>query len=297
MRNSPFWWILIGFMVLVDIYFFQALKTVFPAASGRTRTIIYISYWVISALAIITLILLPYLHFDKQNKYIKTIIFSVTAAIFFAKLIACFFFLVDDIRRGIQWLIAKFSSKTKEPELEEATTISRSAFLSWAGMIAGSGLFGTLIYGFGNKYRYQVRRVKLSYASLPAGFKGMKVVHISDIHSGSLSNRKAVMKGVEKILNEKPDLILFTGDLVNNIADEMDGFMDVFNKLRAPMGVYSVLGNHDYGDYVKWESDEEGKTNLEKLKQVHASLGWRLLINEHVALQRGADKIALIGIE
>ena len=130
MRNSPFWWILIGFMVLVDIYFFQALKTVSHAAAGRTRTILYISYWVISALAIITLILLPYLHFDKQNKYIKTIIFSVTAAIFFAKLLACFFFLIDDIRRGIQWLIGKFSSKTKDQELDEASTISRSAFLS-----------------------------------------------------------------------------------------------------------------------------------------------------------------------
>ncbi|NOT50176.1 MAG: metallophosphoesterase [Chitinophagaceae bacterium] len=298
MRNSPFWWILIGFMVLVDLYFFQALKTVTHASPGRTRMIIYISYWVLSALAIITLIMLPYLHFEKQNKFIKTIIFSVTAAIFFAKLLACFFFLIDDIRRGVQWLIRRFSSSKKiEQDFETAERISRSAFLSWTGMIAGTGLFGTLIYGFGNKYRYQVKRIKLSFSNLPAGFKGMKMVQISDIHSGSLTNKKAVMKGVQKIINEKPDLILFTGDLVNNESHEMNDYMDVFDKVKAPMGVYSTLGNHDYGDYVNWDSEEDKKANLEKLKQVHAGLGWRLLMNEHVIVERGNDKIALIGIE
>ncbi len=297
MRNSPFWWILISFMLLLDIYFFQALKTVSHSASGRTRTIIYAAYWTLSAAAIIVLLLLPYLHFENQAKFIRTTIFAIIAGLFFAKIIAAFFFLIDDIRRGIQWLIGKFSSPKKTgEELETAKRISRSAFLSWAGMIAGTGLFGTLIYGFGNKYRYQVKRIKLSYANLPAAFRGMKVVQLSDIHSGSFNNKKAVMKGVQKILNEKPDLILFTGDLVNNVSDEMDDYMDVFDKLKAPMGVYSVLGNHDYGDYVRWDSIEEKKANLERLKKVHADLGWRLLINENVALERGADKIALLGI-
>lgn len=298
MRNSPFWWIFIGFMLLLDLYFFQALKTVSHAASPRTKTIIYVSYWALSAAAIILLLLLPYLHFEKQAKFIRTSIFAIIAGLFFAKLIAAFFFLMDDLRRAIQWLINRFSSPKKTiDEMEAAKRISRSAFLSWAGMIAGSGLFGTLIYGFSNKYRYKIRRVKLSYANLPAAFRGMKVVQISDIHSGSFNNKKAVMKGVQKILNEKPDLILFTGDLVNNVADEMNDYMDVFDKLKAPMGVYSVLGNHDYGDYVHWDSIEEKKANLQRLKTVHADLGWRLLINEHVALEKGTDKIALLGVE
>ena len=298
MRNSPFWWILISFMVLLDIYFFQALKTVSHSASGRTRTIIYGSYWTLSVLAIVILLLLPYLHFDKQMKFIRTTLFALIAGLFFAKLIAALFFLIDDIRRGIQWVAGKlFFAKTEGEDMQSGEGISRSVFLSWAGMIAGSGLFGSLIYGFGNKYRYQVKRVKLSYNNLPAAFKGLKVVQISDIHSGSFTNKKAVMKGVQKILNEKPDLILFTGDLVNNVAEEMNDYMDVFDKLKAPLGVYSTLGNHDYGDYVHWDSVEEKKANLEKLKQVHAKLGWRLLMNEHVALEKGAEKIALIGIE
>jgi uncharacterized protein len=298
MRNSPFWWILIGFMVLLDIYFFQGIKTVSHSATARTKTIIYTGYWILSVSAIAMLLLLPYLRVEKQMKFIKTIIFSIIAGLFFAKLIAAVFFLVDDIRRGIQWVAGKlFFSKTEGEDIVSGDGISRSAFLSWAGMIAGGGLFGTLIYGFGNKYRYQVRRVGLAYDNLPAAFKGMKVVQISDIHSGSFTNKKAVMKGVEKILKEQPDLILFTGDLVNNIATEMDDYMDVFSKLYAPLGIYSTLGNHDYGDYVHWESPEHKKANLERLKQIHAALGWKLLMNEHVILERANDKITLIGIE
>ena len=98
-------------------------------------------------------------------------------------------------------------------------------------------------------------------------------------------------------MEQKPDLILFTGDLVNNRADEMEGYVDIFNKLQAPYGVYSTLGNHDYGDYVRWDSEAEKSANLEKLKQVHADMGWRLLMNEHVVIEKGEEKIALLGIE
>ena len=298
MRSTSFWWILTGFMVLLDIYFFQALKVISHSAAPRTRMIIYISYWALSIAAIVILLILPYIHFEKQAKLARTTIFALIAGLFFAKLIASLFFLIDDVRRIVQWLAGKlFFSKTEGEDMQSGETISRSVFLSWAGMIAGGSLFGTLIYGFRNKYRYQVRRHKLNYANLPASFKGLKIVHISDIHSGSFTDKTAVIKGVQKIMNEKPDLILFTGDLVNNVTDEMGEYMDVFNKLHAPMGVYSTLGNHDYGDYVKWKSPEEKKANLEKLKQVHAALGWRLLMNEHVVLEKGVDKIALIGIE
>ena len=285
-------------MIIIDIYFFQALKIVSGAASGRTKTIIYTSYWALSIAAVVILIILPYIHFEKQSRFLRTTIFAMISGLFFAKLIASVFFLIDDIRRGVQWVAGKlFFSRTEGEDLQSGETISRSVFLSWAGMIMGGGLFGTLVYGFGNKYRYQVKRVKLSYSNLPAAFKGFKIVHISDIHSGSFTNKEAVMKGVNKIMREKPDVILFTGDLVNNTTDEMDDYADVFSQLKAPMGVYSTLGNHDYGDYQQWESPDHKKANLEKMKEVQAALGWRLLMNEHVSLQKGDDKVALIGIE
>jgi predicted MPP superfamily phosphohydrolase len=298
MRNSPFWWVLIAFMVLLDFYVFQAIKVVTTSSGSRTRTIIYYSYWIISGLAVVSLLILPYLHFQHQAKLTKSTIFAVIAGLFFAKVIAAVFFLVDDIRRGVQWVAGKvFFNNTEGEKLQQGERISRSVFLSWTGMIFGGGLFGSLIYGFGNKYKYQLKRIPLSYSNLPAAFKGLKVIQISDVHSGSFTDKKAVMHGIELIMNEKPDLILFTGDLVNNTADEMDDYLDVFDKLRAPLGVYSSLGNHDYGDYVNWGSKEEKIANLDRLKAVHAKLGWRLLMNEHVELTRGTDKIALIGIE
>ena len=158
-------------------------------------------------------------------------------------------------------------------------------------------MFGTLLWGFRNKYNYQLKRVPLAFDNLPASFKGLKIIHISDIHSGSFMDKKAVSHGVDLILKEKADIILFTGDLVNDKATEMKDYMDVFNRLNAPMGVFSTLGNHDYGDYTSWPSEAAKQQNLEDLKKVHADLGWRLLMNEHVVLSRGADQIALLGIE
>jgi uncharacterized protein len=153
------------------------------------------------------------------------------------------------------------------------------------------------MYGFNNKYRYQVNRVPLSFDNLPPSFKGLKIVHISDIHSGSFMDKQAVLKGVEKIIKEQPDLILFTGDLVNDRAVEMNEYIEVFSRLTAPLGVYSILGNHDYGDYVRWESQDSKRANLQQLKTVHGQLGWRLLINEHVVLEKNGEKIVLLGIE
>ncbi len=298
MRNSPFWWILIISMVLLDIYVFQAVKVIANPAGARSKIIIYSAYWIISAAAIIVLLILPYLHFAHQEKVMRTTIFAIVLGLFFAKLISGVFFLIDDIRRGGQWAAGKiFFSNTEGENLQAGEKISRSVFLTWAGMVAGGGLFATLMNGFGNKYQYQVKKTALSFSNLPKAFKGLKIVHISDIHSGSLMNKSAVLKGVEKILSQQPDLIVFTGDLVNNKASEMELYSDVFNKLKAPLGVYSTLGNHDYGDYVQWPSNEEKNANLQRLKEVHAEMGWRLLMNEHIVLEKDGDKIALMGIE
>jgi predicted MPP superfamily phosphohydrolase len=296
MRNSVFWWVLIGFMVLLDFYFFQALRTITQSASSKTRSIIFISYWVISVSAIVLLVILPYLQIE--NKFFRNTIFACIAGLFSAKVIASAVFLIDDIRRGVQWIAGKvLFSNTEGEGYQAGEKISRSVFLSWTGMLMGGGLFGSLIYGFSNKYNYQLRRLQLSFEKLPAAFKGLKVVHISDIHSGSFTDKHAVSRGVEKILNEKPDLILFTGDLVNDRSHEMDNFMDVFRELKAPMGVYSILGNHDYGDYTEWNSPEEKRTNLERLKKVHADLGWRLMLDENTQLEKNGEKISLLGVQ
>ena len=175
--------------------------------------------------------------------------------------------------------------------------IPRSAFLNWLGVGVSSSLFFSLLYGFGNKYKYQLVQKKVAIKNLPAAFKGFKIIHISDIHSGSLKEKGAVQKGIDLIQQQQADLILFTGDLVNDKATEMQDWTEVFGQLTAPKGVFSTLGNHDYGDYVQWPSKEAKVANLEALKGVHASMGWKLLINEHVTIEQGGAKIKLVGIE
>ncbi|MEI6948324.1 metallophosphoesterase [Paraflavisolibacter sp. H34] len=301
MRSATFLFVAAGLMLLLDAYVFQGLKAV--AAGSRLKPYLYSGYWVVSLLVLVLLLVLPYLQLDNYSKGLRTTVFALLAAFFFGQLVCSLFLLADDMRRFLQWAAGKlFFSQTEGEQIQEGDSISRSAFLSWLGLGAGGAIFGSLVLGFTNKYNYQVKRVALSFPNLPAAFKGLKIIQISDIHSGSLRDRAAVRRGMETILGLQPDLILFTGDLVNNTADEMDNFMDIFSLLKAPLGVFSVLGNHDYGDYVQWPDEAGGRSelkrrNLERLKQVHAELGWKLLMNEHVVFQREAEKIALIGIE
>jgi len=297
MRNPAFVWLILVIMLLLDLYVFQAVKIVSNGASAKTRQVIYIAYWTLSAATVILLLLMPYTNYEKWPRAVRTYLFATILGLFFAKIISVVFFLIDDIRRVVQWASGKIFFRNTEAEGFGAEGISRSVFLSWLGIGAGSTLFGTLVYGFSNKYNYQVKHIKLAYDNLPASFKGLKIVHISDIHSGSFTDKQAVNRGIDKILKENADIILFTGDIVNDRAVEMEHYMDVFSRLKAPMGVYSTLGNHDYGDYVHWESDAAKKANLEDLKKVHAALGWRLLMNEHEVLEKNGEQIALIGIE
>ncbi len=297
MRSPSFIWIIVVLMGLLDLYVFQAVKVISSTASPRARLIIYTVYWSLSGLTILLLLLMPLVNYEKWPRAVRTYLFATILGLFFAKLIAVVFFLLDDVRRAIQWATGKIFFRNTEGEAFSGEGITRSTFLSWLGLGVGASLFGTLIYGFSNKYKYQLRQLKLSFNNLPALFKGLKILQISDIHSGSFTNKQAVLHGVQLALAQKPDIILFTGDLVNDRATEMENYMDVFSLLKAPMGVYSTLGNHDYGDYVQWETAEAKKANLEDLKKVHAALGWRLLMNEHVVLEKGVEQIALIGIE
>ena len=295
--------IFISLMLLLDYYFFQAVKTVTNGASSKTKMIIACIYWGITIFCIVGFLLFVFTEQGLLGKKVRTYLFATIIGLFLAKLMGMIFLLADDLRRGIQWLAGKLFFPNTEGETMgtgngNGEGISRSVFLSWVGIAAGTTLFGSLVYGFSNKYNYHINRIKLSYDNLPDAFRGLKIIQFSDIHSGSLQDRKAVSAGIKKILDEKPDIILFTGDLVNDRASEMDDLKDVFSQLKAPMGVYSTLGNHDYGDYVQWPIAGVSKEqNLENLKAVHAGMGWRLLMNEHVALERNGESIALIGIE
>ena len=290
--------IFVSLIGLLDTYVFQAIRSISETATPRTKTILYTIYWGLTALTIISFLLFVYTPPDFLGKKTRTYLFAILIGLFFAKLVASVFFLIDDIRRGFQWAAGKLIYNNPELEQMSGDGISRSAFLSWLGLVAGGSLFTGLLYGFSNKYNYQIKKVKLAFDNLPPAFKGLRIIHISDIHSGSFTDKSEVMKGVQKILNQKADIILFTGDLVNNQSDEMDDYKGVFNKLQAPMGVFSTLGNHDYGDYTSWPKNGITKEqNLENLKKIHADMGWRLLMNEHVVLERGGESIALLGVE
>lgn len=298
MRNAGTLWIIALIMLLLDFYVFQAVRVVTQNLSERARLWVYIGYWVLSGLALIAILSFPYIQALQSSKFYRNYVFAILVGLFFAKLIATVFFLTDDLRRAAVWLMSKIFPGTGAQYMSNnGAGIPRSTFLSWMGIGLGSSLFGTLLYGFSNKYNYQIKRIKLTFPNLPSSFKGMKLVHISDIHSGSFQHKKAVNHGIDLILQQNPDLILFTGDLVNDRASEMDEYKEIFARLKAPMGVYSTLGNHDYGDYVAWPTTMEKAANLEALKKVHKDMGWRLLMNEHVKLERNGEQIALLGIE
>jgi uncharacterized protein len=290
--------IFLGVMLSLDLYFFQAVKNVSQNLSPKTKTIVYGIYWSITLLAVIGFILFVYTEQSYLGRKVRTYLFSIIIGLFLAKMVAVVFFLVDDLRRGIQYIAGKLFFNNTDVDSMDDNGISRSVFLSWLGIAAGTTLFGSLIYGFSNQYKYHINRIKLTFDNLPASFKGLRIVHISDVHSGSFMDKKAVQHGIDMIMKEGADLILFTGDLVNDKATEMKNYMDVFNQLKAPMGVFSTLGNHDYGDYVQWPIEGVSKEqNLINLQKVHADLGWKLLMNEHVALEKNGEQIALLGIE
>jgi predicted MPP superfamily phosphohydrolase len=170
--------------------------------------------------------------------------------------------------------------------------------MSKAALIAGTIPFGAMAYGvISGAHDYRVRRKTVVLPNLPKAFDGIRIGQLSDIHSGSFFNKVAVKGGVEMMLKERPDVIFFTGDLVNNQSSEVEEYIDVFNKLKAPLGVFSITGNHDYGDYHQWDSVEAKRKNFLELIEAHRLLGFDLLLNEHRFLEMGADKLAILGIE
>jgi predicted MPP superfamily phosphohydrolase len=175
---------------------------------------------------------------------------------------------------------------------------SRRKFISTLALGVAAIPFSALLYGMiKGKYNFKVLKYELEFADLPDTFDGFTMTQISDIHSGSFDNKNKINYAVDLINKQKSDVILFTGDLVNNVAHEMDDWKELFSSLSAKEGVFSVLGNHDYGDYVRWNNNEEKIKNLNKLKKIQSEMGWNLMLNENFFIERQNQKIVIIGVE
>lgn len=284
------------FFLVVDIYLFQAVLAVTEDWSPLWKKVARYGFWVPTVVCISALAFWmlgdPYRISSGMRNWILTGLFAT----YFSKVFGILFVFADDLQRGARWVASFFSNGESQPLAGKA--IPRSEFLTKAALVATAIPFGTMAFGIiSGAHDYRVRRVRVKLPNLPKSFDGVRIGHISDIHSGSFYNRTAVKGGVEMLMNEKPDLIFFTGDLVNNQAAEMKEYTNVFDKLKAPLGVFSVTGNHDYGDYHNWPSDSVKQNNFRDLVAVHKQMGYRLLMNQNHIVREGADQLAIIGNE
>lgn len=293
--------IIISLVLFAEYYSFIIVRSAVRTLPNFWRVGIIGMYLAITFAAWAGVVFFKKIDWAHLPHFVRNIYIAFALGLTVGKLLVLAVMLVDDLRRLVLYLINLFfTGGAKSQAIVDAPIangISRSVFLSRLALIIGGTALGGFLYGITNRYNYHVKRVKLAFSKLPSSFRGMKIVQLSDIHSGSFDNHEAVARGVARVMAEKPDLILFTGDLVNNKAEEMIPYMDLFGSLKAPMGVYSTLGNHDYGDYVEWPSAQAKRENLEQLKATHAKMGWKLMMNEHVLLRRDEESIALIGIE
>ncbi len=296
MRTILFPIIITLILGLIELYTFKGLRSRWDHYSRTFRSVLRGLYFGLMVLSIIGLITLFIVGRGKPSWYIN-FLFAFIVLNLIVKFVFIIFVALDDVRRLIIWTYRKMAQQ-KENKTEVTNGISRSDFLLKSGLIAAAVPTISLPLGMViGPYKYTLHFPIVKLPNLPASFNGLKIVQLSDIHAGSFYDKEAVNKGIDLVLQQKPDIIFFTGDLVNNKATEMAEYMDVFSRVQAPMGVYSILGNHDYGDYEQWDSEEAKEANLDHLKRIHGELGWRLLLDEHVYLERGDDKIALIGVQ
>lgn len=281
------WLIFLMFYALIDFYAYQALKTI---TKHPWAPWIYFG----TSLIVLGLFLGQLLSLGEARHTVPggLYFFGLFLAFFVPKLLIGTFLLTEDLVRIIWGISRQFVAQP------ETFLPGRRRFVSNVAMITAALPFGALLYGmFRGKYQYQVLTYTLTFDDLPEAFDGYTIAHISDIHCGSFDDDEKVAYGISLVNEQNADLILFTGDLVNNRADELDRWQGVLGNLTAPDGVYSVLGNHDYGDYVPWASAEEKAANLNDLKGRQAKMGWQLLLNEHITIKRDDQELKLIGVE
>jgi len=282
-------------LIAFDFYFYKAVLSVFKNWKPRTRKIFGIAWWSYSLLLIAGVFAGIFLNLFLTLRAIILVAFFLTCG---SKFVMLPFLLIDDLRR----LVIKTFRRKKAVAVKEplpGNPILRSEFLVKAGLVAAAVPLTSLSWGIiSGAYDYQVRRRNLYLPNLPKAFDGLTLGQISDIHSGSFYNKKAVNGGIDMLLGEKPDMIFFTGDLVNDMATEMRDYQDSFTRVKAPLGVYSSLGNHDYGDYHFGKGPSAAKAkNLQDVIKTHELMGWDLLMNEHRRIKVDGEEIGVLGIE
>ncbi len=287
-----------GILFLIDYYAYQGIRVLIKDLSDTSQNVVKGIYWGI--VIIVYFVFLGMFRFNLSG-YLPPIprnfIFGGIFIIYLSKLFFFIFLLFDDMIRGIKYLAQSYQSNDTVVD-DISPAISRSEFLVKAGAVVATTPIIASTYGIlSGAHDYRIRRNKLVLPNLPKEFHGIKVAQISDIHSGSFFNKVAVKGGVEMLLAEKPDITFFTGDLVNNKSEEVNDYIEIFEKVKSPLGVYSVLGNHDYGMYVQWETPEAQAANLNRVKQAHKVLGWDLLLNENRAITVDGASIGLLGVE
>jgi len=297
MVKEAFTIILIGCIVLAaDTYLIKGLRAALRQWKFSRSKAFSIIYWSLSVFITGGLFVSMFAETGLAIRSAYMLIFFLfvlTKALFLP------FMLADDIRRWIKRKNQKLSNTEIIEKAASPDAIPRSDFLMKAGLLAASIPMGGMIYGMvsGSAYDYQVKRRILYLPNLPKAFDGLKLGQISDIHSGSFHHNKAIIGGVDLLLREKPDLIFFTGDLVNMFAFEMRHYQDIFSKVKAPLGVFSSLGNHDYGDYFDWPDEASRQRNFNDLVATHKNMGWDLIRNDHRRLKVGGEEIGILGVE
>ena len=302
MRSNPFLIIAIFSLIilLIDFYAFRGVKKLIIDLSSNLKRIIKILFWIIPVILIAELAFIPMLRnsVSPAEFMIYFHYFSGTFVLFYIpKLIFILFNFIDDIIHGA---IHIFSGKKKQNiEVANSQKISRSQFITRVGIITAGIPFIAIAYGIGwGRFNLTVRNVKLQFKNLPKKFNGLKIIQISDFHIGSLLNHPSFVEEiVDKVNSLNPDLLLFTGDFVNNVSEEMDKFLSVMSKFKSKFGKYSIFGNHDYGEYVPWKSEDERLANLERLKLLEKKIGFDLLLNENRKIKIDDEEIELIGVE
>lgn len=306
MGRLPVFIFLSVLLLAFDYYCYRAILSVFKKWKPGTRKLFTILWWGYTFVLLVGVFSTFYANLFLSLKSVILVAYFLTVA---CKMVLLPFLIIDDLRR----FIIRLSRSTKpkknlvvDPALPETIThpipgepISRSSFLVKAGLITAAIPLTSLSWGIvKGAYDYKVIRRPLILPNLPASFEGMKLAQISDIHSGSFYNQRAVLGGVEMLMAEKPDVVFFTGDIVNDLAKEMKDYQDIFSKIKAPLGVFSVLGNHDYGEYHFGKEPSLAKTkNLQEVIKTHQRMGWDLLMNEHRRLKVNGEEIGILGIE
>ncbi len=283
--------VLITFLFIIDLYAYQAVKTIVSKSVHKNTA--HYAYWLVSLLLMVWLVYS--MATFKKNAGIQqfTLISAVIFAVYIAKLFMAFVLLGEDGFRVLEGIGKKIIGANTNGFLHE-----RRKFIAQLATGVGAIMLGAVAYGVTKgKYNYKIVRRSISFADLPDAFDGFTITQISDIHSGSFDNKAAVEHGIDLVNDQKSDVILFTGDIVNNIATELEPWKNSFSRLKAPMGVFSILGNHDYGDYINWDSAVEKENNLQKLIAMHRSMGFDILLNEHRTLQKSGQQINLVGVE